>query len=75
MEVKQELSETNELNYTDNILDEPTSRKSILSLMSSSLILLSQGLKLKQIRYVFSEMFKFIATILETPMIVKSMVK
>jgi hypothetical protein len=73
MEVQQELSETNELNHTDNILDEPTSRKSILSLMSSSLILLSQGLRLKQIRYVFSEMLKFIATILETPMVVKSM--
>ena len=51
---------------------ESNSRQSVLSVLSSALILLSQGLRLKQIRYVFSEMLKFIATILETPVVVKS---
>ena len=51
---------------------EPNSRKSILSVLSAAMILLSQGLRLKQIRYVFSEMLKFVATVLENPLVVKS---
>ena len=51
---------------------EQNSRKNILSIISSTLLLLSEGLKLKKIRYVFAEMLKFLATILETPIIVKS---
>ena len=51
---------------------EPNPRKNILSVLSSAMILLSQGLRLKQIRYVFSEMLKFIATVLESPVIIKS---
>ena len=52
--------------------NEPNPRKSILSVLSAAMILLSQGLRLKQIRYVFSEMLKFAATVLENPLVVKS---